>query len=64
VLFVNEKAYGKYLNDELSVSCYWTGRYKEGLDLVNEIIDDPDFADQKPRLLTNIKYLTDKINEN
>jgi glycosyltransferase involved in cell wall biosynthesis len=61
VLFVNEKVYGKYVNDELSVSCYWTGRYQEGLELVNEILEDSDFADHKDRLLENIKFLKNKI---
>ena len=63
VLFVNEKAYGKYVNDELSVSCYWTGRYQEGLDLVNQIIDDPEFADWKERLTANKNFLLQKIEE-
>ena len=61
VLFVNEKVYGKYVNDELSVSCYWTGRYQEGLDLVNEIIDDPEFADWKERLIANKSFLEAKL---
>ena len=61
VLFVNEKVYGKYVNDELSVSCYWTGRYQEGLDLVNEIIDDPEFAGWKERLTANKSFLEAKL---
>jgi len=61
VLFVNEKVYGKYVNDELSVSCYWTGRYQEGLDLVNAILEDVSFVEYKDRLLANKKFLEDRL---
>ena len=55
-LFVIKSSYGKYINDELSVSCYWLGKYQEGLDYLNEIIDDPDFSNVKKRLNTNLNY--------
>ena len=55
-LFVNPSAYGKYLNDELSVSCYWTKRYDEGLSLINEIIDDEDFKSNKQRIEKNKQF--------
>lgn len=61
VLFINEKAYGKYINDDLSVACYWTGRYQEGLNLVNEIVNDLDFITQKERLTANIGFFSDKL---
>ena len=32
-LFVNIFVYGKYVNDELSVACYWTNRGNEGFKL-------------------------------
>mgnify|MGYP003642052899 FL=1 len=59
-LFVNPSAYGKYLNDELSVSCYWTKQYDEGLSLINEIIDDDDFANSKARIEKNKQFMLEK----
>ena len=56
-LFINPTAYGKYINDELSVSCYWTKRYDEGLSLINEIIDDDDFKLHKSRMETNKSFI-------
>jgi glycosyltransferase involved in cell wall biosynthesis len=63
ILFIEEKCYGKYINDELSVACFWTDR-EEGLQLIEEIIDDPYFAPSKERLLTNIQHFKNKFNEN
>ena len=63
VLFVIEHMYGKYTYDELSVSCYWTNRGKEGYDLLMQIIDDPYFADQKERLETNKQHFLRKYPE-
>ena len=63
ILFINHRAYGKYLKDELSVACYWLGKYKEGLGLLNTIVDDPDFAEYRPRLLDNIAHFNNRLNE-
>jgi len=63
LLFINEKAYGKYINDELCVSCYWTGRYQEGLDYLLEILNDLEFESSKDRLLHNLKNFNNKLNE-
>lgn len=52
-LFVQERMYGKFLNDELSVACYWLGRFEEGYKLLISIIDDPDFTGSQERLLEN-----------
>lgn len=62
ILFVNEKNYGKYINDELSVSCFWTNQLQEGYQLINEIIDDKDFEDQKERLSINKKHFENRMN--
>lgn len=62
ILFINQHTYGKYVNDELSVSCYWTGRGEEGFALLNEIIDDEDFQQHKERLLKNKQYFINKFN--
>ena len=63
VLFVNEYNYGKHVNDELSVACYWTEQYKEGIQLIEEIIDDPQFAHDRDRLATNLGFLKSKISQ-
>ena len=60
VLFVNKYSYGKYVNDELSVACYWTNRGEEGYQLLNEIIDDPEFENNKERLLKNKEHFLNK----
>jgi glycosyltransferase involved in cell wall biosynthesis len=52
-LFVQERMYGKFLNDELSVACYWLGRFEEGYKLLMNIVEDPDFAGSRERLLEN-----------
>lgn len=63
LLFVNEKSYGKYINDELSVSCYWIGKYEYSKNLIEEIIDDKDFLECRERLEKNLYYADCKINE-
>jgi glycosyltransferase involved in cell wall biosynthesis len=62
VLFVSVPCYGKYVNDELSVACYWTNRLHEGLEYLNEIIEDPDFIESKERLQDNLKHFQNKLN--
>ena len=61
-LFVNKFMYGKYVNDELSVSCFWTNRGNEGFKLLNEIINDDDshFVKQKDRFETNKQHFMNK----
>jgi len=61
ILFIDKRCYGKFVKDELSVACYWLERYNEGLKLVNEIVDDPDFELEKPRLLENIQHFKNKL---
>ena len=61
ILFVNKYNYGKYVNDELSVSCYWTDRGEEGFKLLNEIINDKENEIHKERLEANKKYFIDKF---
>jgi hypothetical protein len=62
ILFLDNRTYGKFLNDELSVACFWLGKYQEGYDLLKEIIDDPDFEWCKRRLLENDKHFKGKLN--
>jgi glycosyltransferase involved in cell wall biosynthesis len=61
ILFIDKRCYGKFVKDELSVACYWLERYNEGLKLINEIVDDPDFEFEKPRLLENIQHFKNKL---
>ena len=49
--------YGKYVNDELAVACYWTQRKAEGIALIEAIIDDAAFAEARPRLEQNLNFL-------
>ena len=62
-LFVIKTAYGKYINDELSVSCYWLGKYDEGVEYLKEIIDDSDFEHVKVRLERNLDFFNSKISK-
>jgi len=64
VLFVNQYCYGKHINDELSVACYWTGKLQEGVNYLKQIINDPEFESQQERLNTNLQHFTDRLNEN
>ena len=61
ILFIDKRCYGKFVKDELSVACYWLEKYKEGLKLINEIVDDPDFEFERPRLLENIQHFKNKL---
>ena len=61
ILFVNEKCYGKLVNDELSVACYWTDQVQEGISLINEILDDPNFGWARDRMNNNLSLLNQKI---
>jgi glycosyltransferase involved in cell wall biosynthesis len=60
-LFVNKYNYGKYVNDELSVSCYWTNRGVEGYALLKEILGDPDFSHLNERLEKNKEFYIQKF---
>ena len=55
-LFIRPKNYGKYIYDELSVACYWTGRYDEGLKYLEIILVDPEFEQHKERFNDNLKH--------
>ena len=62
ILFVMNDCYEKHINDELSVSCYWTGKYNEGLEYLKEIINDPTFEHHKNRLTKNYNFFMQKLN--
>jgi glycosyltransferase involved in cell wall biosynthesis len=64
ILFVNQYCYGKHINDELSVACFWTNRLEEGLNYLKQVINDPEFESQQERLNTNLQHFTDRLNGN
>ena len=61
VLFVRKHTYGKYVLDELSVSCYWTNRLEEGKKYLLEIINDPDFNFHKKRFCKNLEHFNNLL---
>ena len=61
ILFIQENMYGDYNNDELSVSCFWTKRFKEGYQYLLGILNDNRFENEKERLLTNQKHFQDNL---
>lgn len=61
ILFLNESCYGKNLYDDLSVSCFWLGKYQEGLGYLNQILDLPEFSSHRERLLLNVQHFKDRM---
>jgi glycosyltransferase involved in cell wall biosynthesis len=62
-LYVNERTYGKYINDELSVTCFWLGMYEESKKYIFEIIDDPDFEMHRERIQKNLEYANERLSK-
>jgi glycosyltransferase involved in cell wall biosynthesis len=60
-LFVNDMSYGKFFDDDISVSCYWLGKYDEGKKMLLDILDDPDFARHKERLNANMVHFNNAM---
>ena len=60
-LFAENWIWDYGIDDEFTISCYWSGHYKEGLEasekLLNKIPEE-----QKERILKNIGYLKEKLN--
>lgn len=54
-------AYDKYLYDEMAVSCYWLKKYHEAKICLEKIIDDPDFSSSRDRLLQNLKFTNERL---
>ena len=55
-LFVDIHTYGDFVKDELSVACYWTGRYREGYKYLTEIIEAKNPNLDMGRILENEKH--------
>jgi glycosyltransferase involved in cell wall biosynthesis len=59
-LFVEGWMWDYGLDDEFSITCYWSGHYKEGLQLCEKLIYKiPE--DQKPRIQKNIDFFKQKL---
>lgn len=63
ILFVESYLYGNFINDELSVACYWTGRYYEGYGYLVDIIDDERFAWDRERLVQNRRHFQNMMED-
>lgn len=57
-------AYGKFLYDALSVSCYWLKKYEQSKQLLEEIIDDNKYNFDRERLEKNLKATIEELNKN
>jgi Rps23 Pro-64 3,4-dihydroxylase Tpa1-like proline 4-hydroxylase/glycosyltransferase involved in cell wall biosynthesis len=55
ILFVSVTCYNEYVNDELSVSCYYLNKIEQGISLIEEIINDPKFEAQRARISKNLE---------
>jgi glycosyltransferase involved in cell wall biosynthesis len=62
VLFVNRNVYGPYINDWLSVACFWTNRTTEGMALINDILDNHSvtFKDNLSHYRTNLEHFNNQ----
>ena len=63
-LFVEVYTYGDFVKDELSVSCYWTGRYQEGYQNLMEIIEEKNPNLDMGRILENKKHFQNMMGLN
>jgi hypothetical protein len=55
-LFINEKQYGLWINDELAVSCYYLKRKAEGVNLINEVIELQEHKYRKKHYIKSLEY--------
>ena len=60
-LFIRPNMYGKYIYDELSISCYWTSRFEEGKKYLEKIINDPELQHHKARFEDNMNHFDNKL---
>jgi len=62
-LFVRKYNYGKHINDELAVACYWTKHYEQSKELILAILNDPEFFHSRERLLKNLEFTETRMRE-
>jgi tetratricopeptide (TPR) repeat protein len=60
---VQTSSYGKYLYDELSVTCYWLKKYEESKSYLEQIINDNEFVSLKPRLSENLEQIEKELHK-
>ena len=60
-LFVSRGVYEPYNLDELSVSCWWTGKYKEGYEYLLQVKKSPLMVDHTDRVNENEKLFIAKL---
>lgn len=60
----DKHTYGKYVLDELSVTCFWLKLYDESIEKINLIIDDPDFTNKREHLQRNLDLSLDAKHNN
>jgi len=58
----NYRSYGKFLYDEMSVAYYWLGKYNKSKELIEKIINDNDFVNERDRIKRNLDYCNEKLN--
>ena len=66
-LFVKTSSYGLYVNDWLSVACFWTKRIEEGRKLIYEVINHETFKHSVDHYKSNLNHFNElekTINEN
>ena len=63
VLFVNKYGYGKYFWDDLSIACYWTGRYDEGMEYLKKAMNDPELSVHMERFKENENHFLNMMNK-
>lgn len=56
-------SYGKFLFDEMSVTCYWLKKYDKAKILLEAIINDKDFLENKERLEKNLEFTNKEIQQ-
>lgn len=55
------RAYGKFLYDEMSVAYYWLDNFKKSKQLIETIINDPDFHSCRERIQKNLDFCNEKL---
>ena len=61
-LFVNRTVYGVYINDWISVACFWTNRIDEGKGYINEILENADHCETFKGTLDHYKRNLEHFN--
>jgi glycosyltransferase involved in cell wall biosynthesis len=61
ILFINKYCYGNYVNDQLSVACFWSNRPEEGIKYIEEAYNDEELINLRPHLDRNRNHFRDKF---